>query len=125
MTAKPPEHIPTEHEEQRTFIQWFRRKFPDVRIFAIPNGGARSPSVACRLKAEGVSRGVPDLFIPAWRLFIEMKRVKGGVVSEDQSSWKEYLESCGYRVAICAGCEAAQKEVDEWQALHDFSTAHV
>ena len=125
MTNKAPDHIPTEHEEQRTFIQWFRRKFPDVRIFAIPNGGARSPSVACRLKAEGVSRGVPDLFIPAWRLFIEMKRVKGGVVSEDQYSWKEYLEANGYRVVICAGCEAAQKEVDEWQALRSFSTAHV
>ena len=125
MTNKAPEHIPTEHEEQRTFIQWFRRKYPDVRIFAIPNGGARSPSVACRLKAEGVSRGVPDLFIPAWRLFIEMKRVKGGVVSEDQYSWKEYLEANGYRVAICAGCEAAQREVDEWQALRSFSTAHV
>lgn len=125
MTSRPPDHIPTEHEEQRTFVQWFRRKFPDVRIMAIPNGGARSPSVACRLKAEGVSRGVPDLFIPAWKMFIEMKRIKGGVVSEDQSSWKEYLESCGYRVAICAGCEEAQGEVNEWQALHDFSTAHV
>ncbi len=125
MTSKAPDYIPTEHEEQRTFVQWFRRKFPDVRIMAIPNGGARSPSVACRLKAEGVARGVPDLFIPAWRVWIEMKRINGGRVSPEQQSWKSYLEREGYTVLICAGCEAAQKEVDEWQALHDFSTAHV
>ena len=118
MTSRPPDHIPTEHEEQRTFIQWFRRKFPDVRIFAIPNGGARSPSVACRLKAEGVSRGVPDLFIPAWRLFIEMKRVKGGRLSPEQEDWKGYLEESGYQVLVCHGCEEAIKNLEEvcaWQ----------
>ncbi len=114
MTAKPPEHIPTEHEEQRTFVQWFRRKFPDVRIMAIPNGGARSPSVACRLKAEGVARGVPDLFIPAWRVWIEMKRINGGRVSPEQQSWKSYLEKEGYTVLICAGFENAQREVGAW-----------
>ena len=117
MTAKPPEHIPTEHEEQRTFVQWFRRKFPDVRIMAIPNGGARSPSVACRLKAEGVARGVPDLFVPAWRVWIEMKRINGGRVSPEQQSWKSYLEKEGYIVLICAGCEQAQREVGAWLIL--------
>lgn len=114
--VRPPEveSIPTEHEEQRTFVQWFRRKFPDVRIMAIPNGGARSPSVACRLKAEGVSRGVPDLFIPEWKLWIEMKRVTGGRVSPEQQSWKSYLEQCGYAVFICAGMEQARREVEAW-----------
>ena len=117
MTSKAPDHIPTEHEEQRTFVQWFRRKFPDVRIMAIPNGGARSPSVACRLKAEGVARGVPDLFIPAWRVWIEMKRINGGRVSPEQQSWKSYLEKEGYTVLICAGCEQAQREVGGWLIL--------
>ena len=109
------EHIPTEHEEQRTFVQWFRRKFPDVRIFSIPNGGWRNPATAAKLKVEGLSKGVPDLFIPAWRTFIEMKRVKGGRISPEQEDWKEYLEQCGYRVAICAGFEAAKREVTAWQ----------
>ena len=53
--------IPTEHEEQRELVRWFRQTWPGVRIFAIPNGGARSPATAGRLKAEGVSSGVPDL----------------------------------------------------------------
>ena len=115
MTAKPPEHIPTEHEEQRTFVQWFRSKFPDVRIMAIPNGGARSPSVACRLKAEGVARGVPDLFIPEWRLWIEMKRIKGGVLSPEQQDWIEYLKNNDYICIVGYGCEGAIREVEEWR----------
>lgn len=114
MTSKAPDYIPTEHEEQCLFVQWVRRTFPSVRIFAIPNGGKRSPATAGRLKAEGVSPGVPDLFIPAWGLFIEMKRQKGGVVSENQKDWKKYLEEHGYTVFVCHGFEAARKEVEEW-----------
>ena len=60
------DRIPTEHEEQREVVRWFRQTYKGVRIFAIPNGGARSPATAGRLKAEGVSSGVPDLFVPAW-----------------------------------------------------------
>ena len=71
-----------------------------IRIFAIPNGGARHPAVAYKLKAEGVLRGVPDLYIPEWKLWIEMKRIKGGVLSDDQKDWIEYLESVGDHVRV-------------------------
>lgn len=103
------ERIPTEHEEQREFVRWFRQTYPDIRIFAIPNGGARSPSVAVRLKAEGVSKGVPDLYIPAWRVWVEMKRQKGGTISPEQKDWHQYLESCGDCVILSKGCAHAQK----------------
>ena len=102
------EAVRTEHEEQREFVQWFRREYPGVRIFAVPNGEQRSPSVACRLKVEGVSRGVPDLFIPAWGLWIEMKRTKGGVVSVEQADWIEYLQGLGYAAVVCRGCDEAK-----------------
>lgn len=105
------ERIQTEHEEQREFVQWFRRAFPEVRIFAIPNGGARSPSTAGRLKAEGVSKGVPDLYIPAWRTWVEMKRQKGGSVSPEQKDWHAYLESIGDFVIVAKGNEDAQRQI--------------
>ena len=95
--------VPSEHEEQREFVRWFRQTYPDVRILAIPNGGARSPATAARLKAEGVCAGVPDLFVPEWGLWIEMKRAKGGKVSKDQKYWLDYLANCGYRVIVCLG----------------------
>lgn len=103
--------IPTEHEEQRELVKWFRQTYHDVRIFAIPNGGARSMSTAARLKAEGVSSGVPDLFIPAWALWIEMKRQKGGVVSPEQKDWIAYLKGLDYEVLVCKGAEEAKNKI--------------
>lgn len=95
--------VPTEHVEQVTFINEFKKIYPGVRIFAIPNGGFRHKSVAEKLKAEGVSPGVPDLFVPAMKTFIEMKRTVGGRLSTDQKDWIEYLESVGFRVIVAKG----------------------
>lgn len=105
---------PSEHYEQCLFVQWMRRTYPDARIFAIPNGGARSLSVGAELKAEGVSRGVPDLFVPSWRLFIEMKRSDSGNMSGYQRDWKKYLEEHKYTVFVCHGFEEAKRRVEEW-----------
>jgi hypothetical protein len=105
----------SEHLEQREFVSWFRKTHPGVRIFAIPNGGWRGVAAGARLKAEGVSAGVPDLFIPEWRVWIEMKRAKGGVLSEKQKGWRDYLIGCGYKVIVAHGKIAAQ---DEIIALH-------
>lgn len=105
------DRLPTEHEEQRELVRWFRQTWPGVRIFAIPNGGARSKATAGRLKAEGVSSGVPDLFIPAWRLWVEMKRIKGGSVSAEQKDWLRYLDDVGYCVKVCKGAEDAKKQI--------------
>ena len=105
------DRIPTEHEEQRELVRWFRQTYPDVRIFAIPNGGARSKATAGRLKAEGVSSGVPDLFVPAWGLWIEMKRSKGGSLSAEQKDWIKYLESVNYCVIVGKGAVDAKRQI--------------
>lgn len=55
------------------------------------------------MKLEGVSAGVPDLFIPAWRLWIEMKREKGGRASAEQNDWLQYLTDVGDTAIVCAG----------------------
>ena len=102
---------PSEHIEQVFFVAWFRRKYPNIWIFAIPNGGGRSKAQAGQLKAEGVSAGVPDLYIPAWRVWIEMKRQKGGTVSVEQKDWHEYLRSIGDTVFVCKGFEHAKESI--------------
>jgi len=102
---------PSEHSEQVGFINWFRAKYPDVLIFAIPNGEKRAISVAKRLKAEGVVRGVPDLFIPAWNLWIEMKRVSGGRLSTDQKQMISYLENIGHTVIVGKGATDASQHI--------------
>lgn len=105
------DRIRTEHEEQREFVSKFRQSFPDVRILSIPNGGARSKATAGRLKLEGVSPGVPDLFIPAWGLWVEMKRTKGGSISAEQKDWLAYLDQVGYTATVCYGADDAMKYV--------------
>jgi len=102
----------SEHLEQVYFIQYFKRTYPDVLIFAIPNGGKRNLSEAARLKAEGVVAGVPDLCIPAWRIYIEMKRSAGGVVSKEQQSMIKYLQSVDYDVIVGHGKDDAIKKLN-------------
>ncbi len=101
----------TEHQEQREFVMWMRQTFPEKRIFAIPNGGQRSRTTGAKLKAEGVSAGVPDLYIPAWRCWIEMKREKGGKLSPQQKNWIKYLKSIGNTVIVANGCEDAKNKI--------------
>lgn len=112
------ERILTEHEEQRELVRWFHQTFHGVRIFAIPNGGKRSIAAAARMKAEGVSAGVPDLFIPAWRLWVEMKRVKGGSLSAEQKDWIQYLESVNYWCIVGKGAEDAKAKISAFFEQH-------
>jgi hypothetical protein len=101
----------SEHLEQVRLVSWFRKTYPDTRILAIPNGGIRSASQGAVLKAEGVSAGVPDLFVPAWLLWIEMKREVGGTVSPAQRDWISYLESIGHQVIVGRGFEDARQQI--------------
>jgi hypothetical protein len=101
----------SEHMEQALFVQWFRQTFPDVRIFAIPNGGGRSRSQGAKLKVEGVSAGVPDLFIPDGTVWVEMKRAKGGTVSAEQKDWHAYLRGLGQTVIVGYGFEDARAKI--------------
>ena len=59
----------TEHRIQAGLFKWFKlasARHPELALlFAIPNGGARDPITGAMLKAEGVKRGVPDLFLPS------------------------------------------------------------
>ena len=103
--------FPSESEEQIGFLQWFEAAFPGVRIFHIPNGGHRAMTVAKKLKAEGVRPGVPDLYIPAWKIWIEMKRQKGGKVSDDQMDWYDYLTGLGDTGIIGHGARDASAKL--------------
>jgi len=102
---------PSEHDEQAGVCDWLDAKFPGVRYFAIPNGGHRAIKTAKMLKREGVKAGVPDMYIPVWRLWIEMKRVKGGRIEKNQDDWHRYLESIGDTVIVGYGARDASEKV--------------
>jgi len=84
-------------------------------LFAIPNGGSRHIAEAIKLVGTGTRAGVPDMFLPVWKIgdrkvyhgcFIEMKHEKyrnrkNGGLSDEQIEWRDYLLSAGYHWAVC------------------------
>ena len=105
--------VPTEHAEQVTLISEFEKRWPDLRILAIPNGGFRHKNTAKMLQAEGVRKGVPDLFVPALNLWIELKRTKGGRVSPEQRDWIDYLNSIGHTAVVARGYLDALEQIEK------------
>ena len=106
----------SESVEQSTLFKWAAMNagsHPELRLmFHIPNGGSRGKVEAARFKADGVKAGVPDIFLPVARgkyhgIFIEMKRKKGGRISEAQKAWISALQKQGYLAAVCYGWEDA------------------
>lgn len=113
-----PHATPTEHDEQVSLFRMFgyaQAKYPALGLaHAIPNGGQRHKAVAARLRAEGVRRGVPDIFVPApvgpfGGLYIELKRrdAPPSAVRPEQRDWHQRLRSAGYAVEVCRGADDA------------------
>ena len=110
-----------EHLAQSLLIQWFRLQYPLMAkcLFAIPNGGARHIGTAIKLKQEGVTAGVADLFlmIPAnglHGLFLEMKKEKGAKLQQNQIEFLNLAESMGYGAEVAYGFEEAQKIIQKY-----------
>ncbi|MGZ8220022.1 MAG: VRR-NUC domain-containing protein [Methylobacter sp.] len=101
----------SEHDHQCAYFRWFRVQYPDVLAYAIPNGGHRHAVVGKKLKDEGVTAGIPDIFIADGKpgMFIEMKEPKKGAVSKTQKAIFPRLEKAGYQVAVCYGWDQARE----------------
>src|SRR5574343_1178858 len=120
--------VPTEHIEQRRVVEWFHYQHRALAgcLFAIPNGGDRHPAVAAKLRAEGVRKGVADLFlmVPRGRcngLFVEMKRrnASPSAVSDEQREFLELAERMGYRAVVCRGADEAVEAINGYLANGD------
>jgi len=98
----------SESEQQVTFFDWVRlRERTDERyqqIYAVPNGQLRQTAVACRLRQEGVRKGVLDINVdvPSGRFHgakIEMK-VEGRYLTKEQREAAQRNERFGYAVKV-------------------------
>ncbi len=81
-------------------------------LFAIPNGGSRNIAEAVKLKKEGATAGISDLFFafPAkgfHGLWMEIKK-PGGKLTKSQRDWLVKMMQIGY-----AGCVARSSEEAE------------
>jgi len=122
-----------EHEEQVVFFNRIRALAANDpkrygvaadRTYAIPNGGGRSRAEAGRLKAEGVRKGVSDVFVsfPAHGkhgMYIETKAPTGRV-SDEQNKWIYDSQVLRYHAAVCFSADDA---VNIWRAYVDGTAA--
>lgn len=114
---------PTEAEEQTALFRWAaynRVKYPELELmYHIPNEAKRSAITGHNLKAQGMKPGVPDICLPVpnikhTALYIELKRRKGGRVSEDQRGWIAALNRVGCRAVVCNGWDEAREEIKRY-----------
>lgn len=101
----------SEHADQCALFEWAEwnaSRLPELDLlFAIPNGGARHPAVAAKLKAEGVKAGIPDICLPIARqgkhsLYIELKHGKNRT-TDMQERWLHGLREQGMACHVCYG----------------------
>ena len=101
-----------EYDIQRNVFLWAQmlcREHPELELLnASLNGVRLTIGQAKKVKKSGMRKGYPDLFLPVARggyhgLYIELKRKKGGKVSESQLWWLERLELQGYYTTIARG----------------------
>lgn len=119
-----------EHDLQVALIQWWelqcgKYKLPSVALFAIPNGAKRNIVTAVKLKAEGVKKGVADLFLCApsneyHGFFIELKAGKNGL-SKEQKDFAEYAKSQGYKCETFWDWQLAAEQIDAYLKLNTKS----
>jgi hypothetical protein len=112
--------VPTEDEEQIKFVTWLTKQ--GIRHAASGNGGSRHYYEAAKLKRMGLSAGYPDLTIPYpaggyHGLYIELKRQKGGKLSDAQIHWLTFLREQGYWAECCAGADDAIALVKHYLSL--------
>lgn len=120
--------IPLEDDECKTFHRWLQLNYiPHTHIANESRGGSRAAMIrGAKLKAMGQSAGVWDyeIFLPikgitgevdAYQLVkIEMKRTKGGRLSEEQKEWGDIYEKAGIPCAVCKGAKEAIEQVETW-----------
>lgn len=109
LTAPKP-YVPKEYEEQCSVFSWAKWcKLHGIDMMYATLNGVRLPiGLARKMKRAGLCAGPPDINIDAARHGFhgfrgEMKREKGGVVSETQQEWHDRLRTEGYYVIVANG----------------------
>lgn len=118
MVELSPGHFilePRESTEQEALIAQCRAidtlvKCPDMgRLYCIPNGVPLVPKLRIKMKKMGLTPGIPDLHLPVARsngyhsLYIELKRMVSGKLTDEEKEWIYYLRSQGNAAFVAYG----------------------
>ncbi len=110
--AKPRAVVPTEAAEMRAVCQYLDLR----RIFYV-----HIPNESVRHRSAGTRAGAPDILIfeqvrvgnrETRGVAIELKRTRGGRISEAQEGFMLKLRSCYWQTYICYGATETIKVID-------------
>jgi len=112
-TLKP---IPKEADEQKAFCRWLDLK--KICYQGSMMGSFLHPATYNRAKLMGCKSGFPDIMVfdkpplahPSHNyigIAIELKRIKGGIISEEQYTWHNALILRKWLVKVCYGADEA------------------
>jgi len=117
----PKPFIPKEYDDQVEVFNWLRTCTLDGADMAFGTlNGIRLPiGLAVKAKKAGNKQGVPDILIDVPRkgfhgLRIELKREKGGTVSQEQQDWHFRLKQEGYMIVVAKGAREAIAAIKEY-----------
>ena len=117
---------PLEAAEQAMFVQWLEAR--GLRFTATAQSTyTTSHNQKRKNYQQGVRKGYPDLVVlidPSkskdglgYYLNIEMKRLQGGVQSQEQKDWERAINGLGsphVQYYLCKGADAAIKVVEHY-----------
>ena len=125
------ELIPSEEAEQVALVSYLWKQKGFYYIHSIENSfhfpvaelskitQNQVIGILSRLKNKRISmgqiNGMPDLFIPSLRLYIEMKKIKGGFVSDDQKKCHSGLRSQGANIEVAYGFRHALEIIRKYE----------
>lgn len=112
----------SEHSQQVDLVGLVTlfKTHPDIRIVAIPNAAKRSWKQGAKMKAEGMTKGAPDVVVlmPEGQTgWIEMKKPRRSVVSDEQLGFEAICGRLGHRYARCKTLAEAVAALISWGAL--------
>lgn len=126
--------VPKEDEEAVVFADWLRAMhIPHTHVANEVGGSTKTARMrAIKAKRMGQMAGVWDyeVFIPVenvdgdvdtyQEVRIELKRKRGGTVSQAQKEWGEIYELAGIPCRVCKGAEEAINYVQSIrEGIHD------
>ena len=114
-----PRNSNEEELEQIKTVTYIKYQYPRVLFTISPAGIRLHPAVGTKFKRMGYLAGTSDIIILTANryyhgLLIEMKRIKGGVVSDNQRTFLNHALANGYEAKVANGYLEARKIIDDY-----------
>lgn len=100
----------------KSVLDWLRLVLPNALIWHCPNGGAREPREAAKLKRLGVVAGIPDIFILGEGGFAGALEIKTqvGRLSSEQHNVHSHMRRLGFKIFVVRGIVEAREALASW-----------